>query len=101
MRIPKATLERVDWLYATLARLRKSMDDRRAKANTWRSWYLHGAPEWGARYNMICPQVGTLAGYLYAPRSVRFSLTSGPVAQLGRIALFETAAVRPPQDEAD
>lgn len=94
MRIPKATLERVDWLYTTLARLRKSMDDRRAKANTWRSWYLHGAPEWGARYNMICPQVGTLAGYLYAPRSVRFSLTMGPVAQLGRIALLETAAVR-------
>lgn len=94
MRIPKMTLERVDWLYNALARLRKSMDDRRGKASTWRAWYLHGAPEWGARYNMICPQVGTLAGYLYAPRSVRFSLTAGPVAQLGRIALFETAAVR-------
>lgn len=94
MRIPKAASERVDWLYATLARLRMSMDDRRAKARTWRSWYLHGAPEWGARYNMICPQVGTLAGYLYAPRSVRFSLNAGPVAQKQRIALFETAAVR-------
>ncbi|HEU5451890.1 MAG TPA: hypothetical protein VFU76_07895 [Terriglobales bacterium] len=94
MRIPRGSLERMDWLYTTLARLRMSMDDRRAKARTWRSWYLHGAPEWGARYNMICPQVGTLAGYLYAPRSVRFSLNAGPVAQKQRIALFETAAVR-------
>ena len=94
MRIPRSTLERVDWLYTTLARLRTSMDDRRAKARTWRSWYLHGAPEWGARYNMICPQLNTLAGYLYAPRSVRFSLNAGPVAQRQRIALFETAAVR-------
>jgi hypothetical protein len=94
MRIPKAPAERIDWLYSTLARLRRSMDDRRAKARTWRSWYLHGAPEWGARYNMICPQVNTLAGYLYAPRSVRFSLNAGPVAKAGKIALFETAAVR-------
>ena len=94
MRIPRTGPERVDWLYTTLARLRKSLDDRRAKARTWRSWYLHGAPEWGARYNMIFPQVNTLAGYLYAPRSVRFSLNAGPVAQKGRVALFETAAVR-------
>ncbi|TAN06121.1 MAG: hypothetical protein EPN38_09300 [Rhodanobacteraceae bacterium] len=94
MRIPKPTPERIDWLYATLARLRRSMDDRRAKAMTWRSWYLHGAPEWGARYNMICPQLNTLAGYLYAPRSVRFSLNAGPVANKGRLALFETAALR-------
>lgn len=94
MRIPKASAERIDWLYTTLARLRRSMDDRRAKARTWRSWYLHGAPEWGARYNMICPQVNTLAGYLYAPRSVRFSLDAGPVANRARLALFETAAVR-------
>jgi hypothetical protein len=32
MRIPKAPAERIDWLYSTLARLRRSMDDRRAKA---------------------------------------------------------------------
>lgn len=94
MRIPTASLERMDWLYTTLARLRMSMDDRRSKARTWRSWYLHGAPEWGARYNMICPQVGTLAGYLYAPRSVRFSLNVGPVAKKQRIGLLETAATR-------
>jgi|SRR5579859_5060041 len=94
MRIPKASAERVEWLYTTLARLRRSMDDRRAKTRTWRSWYLHGAPEWGARYNMICPQVNTLAGYLYAPRSVRFGLNAGPVANTAKLALFETAAVR-------
>lgn len=94
MQIPRSTLERMDWLYVTLARLRMSMDDRRSKARTWRAWYLHGASEWGARYNMIGPQVSTLAGYLFAPRSVRFSLNAGPVAQKSRIALFETAAVR-------
>jgi hypothetical protein len=94
MRIPKASQERMDWLCTTLARLRASMDDRRCKARTWRSWYLHGAPEWGARYNMIGPQLNTLAGYMYAPRSVRFSLSSGPVNQKKRIALFETASSR-------
>jgi hypothetical protein len=94
MRIPKASQERMDWLGTTLARLRASMDNRRDKARCWRSWYLHGAPEWGARYNMIGPQLNTLAGYMYAPRSVRFSLSAGPVNQKRSIALFETAAVR-------
>jgi hypothetical protein len=84
----------MDWLCTTLARLRASMDNRRDKARTWRSWYLHGAPEWGARYNMIGPQLNTLAGYMYAPRSVRFSLSAGPVNQKKTIALFETSAVR-------
>lgn len=94
MRIPHAPGERIDWLYATLARLRASLDTRRIKYQSWRTWYLHGAAEWGARYNMIGPQVNTLAGYLYAPRSVRFSMGMGPVARAAHVAILETAAER-------
>lgn len=94
MLIPRAAPDRIDWLYATLARLRRSLDERRNKARAWRTWYLHGAPEWGARYNMIGPQVNTLSGYLYAPRSVRFSLNTGPVSDAARIATLETASDR-------
>lgn len=94
MRIPLAIDERVSWLDRTREQLRRSLDQRRSRYASWRTWYLHGGFEWGARYNKIGPQLNTLASYLYAPRSVRFGLNAGPLADTAQLSLYETGADR-------
>lgn len=94
MRIPLAIDERAGWLDRTRQQLRRSLDQRRGRYASWRTWYLHGGFEWGARYNKIGPQLNTLSSYLYAPRSVRFGLNGGPLADETQIDMYEAVADR-------
>ncbi len=94
MIIPADTADRVRWLAETRARLRRSIDERSMRYGAWRTWYLHGGMEWGARYNKIRPGISTLASYLFSPRSVRFGMDSGPVADSTSVGLYEAVSDR-------
>jgi len=94
MRIPLAIDERSAWLDRTRQQLRRSLDQRRGHYGSWRTWYLHGGFEWGARYNKIGPQLNTLSSYLYSPRSVRFGLNAGPLADEGQLGMYEAVSDR-------
>lgn len=91
MYLPTDPDSRINLIRDVLGKCTTTLEDRRSRYGSLRSWYLYGAEVMRARYNKIYPTVGTLASYLYAQESTRFAVALGPTAP--EDALDESEAV--------
>lgn len=66
-------------LYRNLIRMCEvSREDRRARHQRLRTWFLNGSDSGRAKYNKLAEHVQASASYLYAPSSVRFGVVLPP-----------------------